>query len=489
MAERSIINPSITRTSLLIGAIALIVLSAAHGQNRVTALELTGQFSEAQALLRSMLDSARTTPPAERHAWEFEIDRLDRIRNDYSLTEDQLFNQLQRSIANVTREEMQRWMAEGKFDMRPIDGKLRFLGVSRSNLFWRYPDIAARRLRPSDDSAFEKAVWDACVAIRTAAETEQRPYVLPKHFRVTMTVTVDSNAVPAGAIVRAWLPIPRAYPFQRDFRMITSSPAVKEIAPENSPIRSAYLEQPAVHGQPTRFTIEYSYTADGICFVTDPHTVQPYDPEDPVVRQYTAEAPHIVFTDTMRALAAKIAGAETNPLVKAQLFYNWIAEHIQYSYAREYSTIRNIGDYCLRKGYGDCGQEALLYLTLCRLSGIPARWQSAWFTFPGGKTIHDWTEIYVKPYGWMPVDPYMGIFAMQYLRSLSPEQRLAVRDFYFGGLDQYRIAANSDHCRTLEPPKRSFRSDTVDFQRGELEYGDTNIYFDKYDYSLSITEE
>jgi len=71
----------------------------------------------------------------------------------------------------------------------------------------------------------------------------------------------------------------------------------------------------------------------------------------------------------------------------------------------EYSTIRNISEYCHSKGYGDCGQEALLFMTLCRLNGIPARWQSGWNTFPGDKSNHDWSEIYLAPYGWVPVDP------------------------------------------------------------------------------------
>jgi hypothetical protein len=107
---------------------------------------------------------------------------------------------------------------------------------------------------------------------------------------------------------------------------------------------------------------------------------------------------------------------------------------------------------------------------------------------PGGKTIHDWTEIYVNPYGWIPVDPYMGVFAMQYF-SGPIEQRKEIRDFYFGGLDQYRMAANSDHNQELNPPKQSMRSDNVDFQRGEAEYGTTNLYFDKYSYGLKVEEK
>jgi len=71
---------------------------------------------------------------------------------------------------------------------------------------------------------------------------------------------------------------------------------------------------------------------------------------------------------------------------------------------------------------------------------------------------------------------------------LTAEQQRMVRDFYFGGLDQWRMIANSDHCQELSPPKLSMRSDNVDFQRGELEWGDHNIYFDQYSYGLVVKE-
>ena len=127
-------------------------------------------------------------------------------------------------------------------------------------------------------------------------------------------------------------------------------------------------------------------------------------------------------------------------------------------------------------------------MALCRLNGIPARWQSGWDTFPNATTIHDWCEIYLAPYGWMPVDPYMGIYAMRYATTLKEDQRREIRDFFFGGQDWYRMAANSDHSQTLTPPKRSMRSDDVDFQRGELESGDHNIYFNQYSHHLDWKE-
>jgi hypothetical protein len=50
------------------------------------------------------------------------------------------------------------------------------------------------------------------------------------------------------------------------------------------------------------------------------------------------------------------------------------------------------------------------------------------------------------------------------------------------------MIANSDHNQALHPPKASMRSDNVDFQRGELEWGAHNIYFDQYSYGLKVNE-
>jgi transglutaminase-like putative cysteine protease len=225
-----------------------------------------------------------------------------------------------------------------------------------------------------------------------------------------------------------------------------------------------------------------------VWFDPKPEDVRPCDPDDAAVKEYTREAPHVVFTPELRRLSQQIVGTETNPYWKAKKCYDWVGEHILYSYAIEYSTIRNISDYCRSKGYGDCGQEALLFIALCRLNGVPARWQSGWNLFSGDKSNHDWSEIYLAPYGWMPVDPYMGLWTVHYANTLTPDQKRELRDFYFGGLDQYRMIANSDHSQALRPPKRTMRSDDVDFQRGELEWDNHNLYLDQFSYSLTTKE-
>jgi hypothetical protein len=450
-------------------------------------LELQGKFTEATAVLNSALND-KSLAVTERKKLEFDLDRLERIKKDFPDSKDDLFAELKKSVKGLTREEFESWVAEGRFDGREIDGTRYFMNSSARNLFFIHPELNPRRTPPKDTTTLQKARLESCRAIKQAAMAENKPFVLPKRFHVTFTVTAKPNAAPAGEIIRAWLPIPRQYPFQTDFNLLSASPAAKAIADQDSAIRSAYFEQPALKDKPTEFKIQFDYTTYGVSFPLKPEAVQPCEANPADAKVFTQESPHVVFTPELRALSANIVGTENNPCLKAKKCFDWVAEHIHYSFAIEYSTIRNISEYCRSKGYGDCGQEAMLFIALCRLNGVPARWQSGWNTFPGDEDIHDWCEIYLAPYGWMPADPYMGVFAMQYAPALTPAERREIRDFFFGGLDQYRMAANCDHSQTLTPPKQSMRSDNADFQRGELEYGNHNLYFDQYSYRFRVEE-
>jgi transglutaminase-like putative cysteine protease len=460
---------------------------AADALHHAAELRDSGDFKGATEVLTRSLQAPGVSS-AERRQLEFQRDVLNRIKHDYSLTREELFRKLTASLKDATGQEFEQWLAAGWFDARSIDGQTYYVDVSVSNLYFRHAELKGRRLDGKNDTAEQKGRLEICRAIKETARQEGKPYVLPHSFLCTMTVTASREAAPAGEIIRAWLPIPRQFPFQSGFKLDGNSSPVVKMAPENSPIRSVFMEQRAEANGPTKFEITYSYTARGVFFDLKPEAIGRPDLSDPALAPFVAEAPHVVFTDQIRKLAREIIGSETNPMLQARAFYDWIGGHIQYSFAREYSTLTNISDYCLSHHYGDCGQEALLFITLCRSQGIPARWQSGWDIFPGFKDIHDWTEIYLAPYGWVPVDPWAGVYATRYGTALTETERRELHDFYFGGLDYYRMAANSDHSMTLDPPKKSMRSDDVDFQRGELEWDGGNIYFDNYSYKLDVLE-
>ena len=48
------------------------------------------------------------------------------------------------------------------------------------------------------------------------------------------------------------------------------------------------------------------------------------------------------------------------------------------------------------------------------------------------------------------------------------------------------MIVNSDYGKELSPQKTYPRSETVDFQRGEVEWEGGNIYFDQWDYDMDI---
>ena len=162
---------------------------------------------------------------------------------------------------------------------------------------------------------------------------------------------------------------------------------------------------------------------------------------------------------------------------KAQLIFSWISGNIPWASALEYSTIPDISAYCLKNRHGDCGIQSLLFITLCRYNGIPAKWQSGWMLHPPEVNLHDWSEIFLEGIGWVPVDQSFGV-------QQSSDER--VKFFYLGGIDAYRLIVNDDYSRDLYPAKIYPRSETVDFQRGEVEWRGGNLYFDAWQYHMDV---
>ena len=207
----------------VLAAVGLCLLSIANcvaQQNTVggaSRLELQGQFKGAASLLTTALQD-KSLPADERKKLEFELDRLDRIKQDFPLTKDELFADLKESVKHLTAEEYEQWLKEGRFDYRDIDGTRFFMGDSVRNLYMRYPELNARRLHKKETAPLDKARLESVLAIKQAASAAKTPYVLPKRFQVTMTVTAKADAAPAGETIRAWIPIPRQYPFQDEYK-------------------------------------------------------------------------------------------------------------------------------------------------------------------------------------------------------------------------------------------------------------------------------
>ena len=279
--------------------------------------------------------------------------------------------------------------------------------------------------------------------------------------------------------MRAWLPFPQEYRQQRDVRLVSSVPAGAIMSPNGSPHRSVFFEQTVNDvGDPPKFQVDFEFITSAYCPKLDPAKVRPYDVNSALYRQYTAERPpHIVFTPEVTRLAREIVGDETNPLERARRVFRWVSANIPWCAEMEYGIIPNLSAKGLAARRGDCGVQGMSFITLCRAVGVPARWQSGWQTKPGDWNMHDWSEIYIEPWGWLPADASYGT-----REHTDPR----VRDFYCGHIDPYRLIVNLDYGQSFQPPKTSYRSEPTDFQRGEIEIDGHNLYFDERDYQFEV---
>ena len=160
------------------------------------------------------------------------------------------------------------------------------------------------------------------------------------------------------------------------------------------------------------------------------------------------------------------------------MVFDYIIDRYPWAGAREYSTIACIPQYVVDEGHGDCGQVSLLYISLMRSLGVPARWESGWMLHPSEVDLHDWAEVYFEGVGWLPVDVSFG----RYTGSDDAENT----GFYSHGIDAHRLAANKGVCGDFYPAKQFVRSETVDFQVGEVECAKGNVFYPAWSYNLEI---
>jgi transglutaminase-like putative cysteine protease len=440
-----------------------------------------GNFTLAQSALQQLIETAGAADPKTLD-YAFEIERMDRIRKDFPKTEEQVVKALNKYYPNITPAEMRKFESDGSLEMKMIDGQRRYFSYAVQNLFRINKEAKNHKVEIDGPAENVLTTFLGTYLPSVVAEYDKTKsrLLLPEIITLNYTLTVHPDAVPDGEIIRCWLPFPREdRDRQSDVRLLSMSEKNYIIADKSQLQRTVYAEKKAVKGQPTVFRMSVQYrSASDDHHVGEPPVTPGLTLSADSVKEFTQERPpHIVFTDSIKQLSQEIVGTERDPLKKARLIFTWISTHIPWASAREYSTIPNISSYCLANKHGDCGIQSLLFMTLARYNGIPAKWESGWMLHEVEVNLHDWSEIFLDGYGWVPVDQSFGLQA-------SADAR--VKYYYLGGIDAYRLIVNDDFGRDLYPAKVYPRSETVDFQRGEVEWRGGNLYFDKWSYKMDV---
>ncbi len=439
-----------------------------------------GQYAVARKQINKAIAFDEMSP-LKRIELENKKDIMHRIESDFNKKLEDILPYIKTYYPEVTNEQLRAWEKSRALEKMTINGKDRYFVKAAQNLFRIDKEAKEQKIRidgEKKDDLVEFLEQNLPIVIEDV-KNNKGVTGKPIKMKFTYTLIVDADAVPAGELVRCWLPFPREGNVrQQDVKLLSTSQEDYILAPNSQIQRTLYMQKQAVDGKPTVFEIAFSTTTRPQWFDLENAEIKPYNKDSELYKKYTAERdPHLLFTPAVKALSEKIAGDEETPYLIVKKIFNYIANNYPWASAREYSTIENIPDYVIANKHGDCGQVTLLFMAMARYNGIPARWQSGWMLHPGSVNLHDWCEIYFEGLGWVPIDQSFGRQQVK-----NPE----VQEFFLGGLDAYRLIVNDNYGMPLFPEKQFLRSETNDFQRGEVEWRGGNLYFDMWDYHMEV---
>jgi len=471
--------------SFLYLAVALLFFSCSQKPEKISLKQIdveetAGNFTEATRLI-DLYISENDLPAGSVYDLNIRKDIMHRIRLDFGKDKTAIEEYIRKYYPDVNNEMLARWENSKSLEYKIIDGKKWYFNRAASNLFLLDNEAKARKAEidkstESKSSILQTHLPEVVNTLLKSGKTQASPVKI----QVKYEVTLKPNAVPDGETVRCWLLYPREdQRRQSNVKLLSVNDSNYVISPAQYAHRTIYMEKVAKKDEPLKFAIEFSYQYTPEWFNLKEKTIRPYDTQSELYKTYTAERPpHIVFTDSIKAVSERIIGSETDPYQKMKRIYEWINATIPWAGSRDYSTIQNIPQYVLENRHGDCGQVTLLFMTLARYNGIPTRWQSGFMMQPGNLDMHDWSEFYIEGIGWIPMDQSFG------LNTFTDNQD--VKYFYTNGTDAYRLIVNSDFSQPLFPEKIFLRSDNVDFQRGELEWRGGNIYYDQWSWNMDV---
>ncbi len=436
--------------------------------------KMSGNLKEADAAIDRWLVS----PVGEELKKRLRIEKLflSRTREQFPLTAEDVIRLIREEAPGFSEEDLDRLDKAGYAEWIWLDGAKRYVHNAVRNILG-HDEKTMEEAGTLHDGEEEKKIREEEIALMKEKGSSAWK------FRIRASVRLKDEEFTPGMTVKVHLPVPAGLFQAKNIRILDYDKAMKMIDPEDNLRRTIYFEDTLQENR--EFYVEYEYEihavyhdlwgagrdaeaalekgspagaaqGTGNCETYAPSSAT--DPGNCLQEQY----PHIRFSPYIKALAAEIAGDETDPLEKARKIYDYITKSVHYSYMREYQIIEDIPQYCARNLRGDCGVQALLFITLCRAAGVPARWQSGLYTHPMDVGSHDWALFYAEPYGWLFADLSFGGSAF----AAGNEAR---RQFYFGNLEPFRMPANNAFQHPFTQPKQFWPLDPYDSQKGEME--------------------
>jgi transglutaminase-like putative cysteine protease len=194
----------------------------------------------------------------------------------------------------------------------------------------------------------------------------------------------------------------------------------------------------------------------------------------------------------VKELSDTIVKGKTTNIAKARAIYDWTVGNM---YRDPNTRGCGTGDVCelLKKPGGKCTDISSVFIALCRAAGVPAR---ELFSIRLGRKAeeditgyqHCWAEFFAPGFGWVTADPADVRKAMLVEKlDLDSAKTKEYREFFWGGIDAYRIVIARGRDLQLEPPQAGPPLNTFGYPYAEvggvpLDFYDPKGFSYKYTY-------
>lgn len=144
----------------------------------------------------------------------------------------------------------------------------------------------------------------------------------------------------------------------------------------------------------------------------------------------------------------------------------------------------------LDKKKGKCADIHSVYVALARSVGIPAR-EVFGIRIPAGKegdmtkAQHCWAEFYMPGYGWVSVDP-SDVLKIVLAKKIKKDDAKEYREYYFGAVDESRVAYGMGRDLTLNPQQRAGKLNYFMYPYAEVN-GNALDYLKPEDFRYTIS--
>lgn len=315
-----------------------------------------------------------------------------------------------------------------------------------------------------------------------------------KELNGTLTMQFDLNAPTDAKQVRLWIPYPLSDQNQSIQNVTVTGNYAKSAVYRDGESGNVFLY--AEWNQPTKerkFTYSFDVNRKEVITKDFPKKELPFSKEE--FKEDLKATSYGPTTGKVKELADNITKGKKTNLEKARAIYDWIVANMYRDPNIKGCGFGKVEQLLVDRG-GKCGDIHSVFTALARSSGVPTR--ELWgIRLAKGKERditkfqHCWAEFYVPGYGWVVADPADVRKAMLEKNIKDPKDVQDLVEYYFGAVDEKRVAYYTGKDVMLNPPQSGQRLNYIAYPYAEADGKPLNedIYGFNIGYRILFTEK